>query len=197
MSRHWALKRNKHNKLVLISMGAPVAYNYAQIPLTKEQAENTLKFSKDWKLVSNLNYSEYELKQGEDKYEVLLKRFFDVLRENKDVVERVPNKKFLTDVEGTGRLILTKDKKTIYIARRRNKKTGKIKNITEVNSVCISDFDRDLFFKDCRSVYGMLPEGSVYKLTSQLDESLFKVWLDFIEKEYDRQLERFNNKNKK
>ena len=197
MEEFWALKRNKHHKLVLISMGAPVAYNYTQIPLTKEQAEKTLSFSKDWKLVSNLNYSEYELKAGADKYEALVKRFFEVLNENKDKVEKVPNKKFLTDVDGTGKLIRTKDKKTIYITRRRDKRTGKIKNITEINAVCISDFDRDMFFKDCRSIYGMLPEGSVYKLTAQLDENLFKVWSSFIDREYYIQLERFNNKNKK
>lgn len=175
MEEFWALKRNKKNKLVLISMGAPVSYNYAQIPLTEEQAENTIKYSKDWKLVSNLNYKEYELRPGEDKYEVLLNRFFKVLEENKDKIEKVPNKKFQTDIDGTGRLIRTKDKKTIYITRRRSKTTGNIRNITEANAVCISDFDRDLFFKDCRSIYGMLPEGSVYKLTPQLDEGLFRV----------------------
>ena len=194
---YWTLKRNKHNKLVLISMCEKVEYNYTQIPLTEEQAMKTLKYSKDWKLVSNLNTKEYELRLGEENYKVLLDRFFEVLKENADKVSKVPNKVFITDVDGTGKLIRTKDRRTIYIARRRNKRTGKIDNKTRISSVCISDFDRDIFFKDCRSIYGMLPEGSVYKITSQLDSVLFKVWNDFMDKEYERQLERFNKNNKK
>lgn len=199
MNEFWALRRNKHNKLILVSMGAEVEYNYSQIPLTDTEAQATLKFSKDWKCVSNLNYTEYELRIGEDKYDVLLNRFFEVINANKDKIKKVPNRKFLTDVEGTGKLVRTRDKKAIYIARRRNKKTGKIVNISSINSLCISDFDRDLFFRDCRSIYGMLPEGSVYKITPQLNQMLFNVWNNFIDREYQLQLERFdakkNNKN--
>lgn len=193
---YWALKRNKNKKLILISMNEPVKYSYTQIPLTEEQAKATLKYTKDWKLVSKLNYSEYELKQGELGYDILLKRFFDVLNEHKNDLVPVKNKKFLTDVDGTGKLVRTKDRKTIYIARRRNKKTGKIRNITEPNAVCISDFDRDLFFKDCREIYGFLPSGSIYKLTPLIDEEKFKIWSSFMDREYDEQLKRFN-KNKK
>lgn len=197
---YWALQRNKKNKLVLLTMNEPVKYSYVRIPLTEEQARKTIKFSKDWKLVSKLNYEELELKKGDEKYDVLLKRFFEIVKEHKNELETPLNKKFVTDVDGTGKLVRSKDRKTIYIARRLNKKTGKIRNITEVNAVCISDFDRDLFFKDCREIYGLLPEGSIYKLTPLLNEEKFKVWTSFMDREYKNQLERFEKrklKNKK
>lgn len=196
---YWTLKRNKHDKLVLLSMSIEVKYSYTQIPLTEEQARKTLKFSKDWKLVSNLHYDEYELRKGEDKYDILLNRFLELVKEHKNELEKPKTRKFTTDVDGTAKLVRTKDGRTIYVARRRNKKTGKIRNITEANAVCISDFDRDLFFRDCRSSYGMLPEGSIYKLNVYQQPDLFVFWSNFMDKEYADQLRRYDLKklNKK
>ena len=119
-----------------------------------------------------------------------------MINEHKEDIVRLPNKKFITDVDGTGKLIRTKDNNTIYVAYRRNKKSGKISNITQHNIVCISDFDRDSFFKDCRDIYGMLPLGSVYKITPTLDSEKFKKWNKYIDDEYARQLKRYeDNKN--
>ena len=191
----WALRKVRNNKLVLINQQNKPNYNYTEIPLTDEQAEKTLKYA-DWKLISNLHYYEYELRAGQKNFDKLLERFYELINEHKEDILRLPNKKFITDVDGTGKLIRTKDNNTIYVAYRRNKKSGKISNITQHNIVCISDFDRDSFFKDCRDIYGMLPLGSVYKITPTLDSEKFKKWNKYIDDEYARQLKRYeDNKN--
>lgn len=191
----WALRKVRNNKLVLINQQNKPNYNYTEIPLTDEQAEKTLKYA-DWKLISNLHYYEYELRAGQKNFDKLLERFYELINEHKEDIVRLPNKKFITDVDGTGKLIRTKDNNTIYVAYRRNKKSGKISNITQHNIVCISDFDRDSFFKDCRDIYGMLPLGSVYKITPTLDSEKFKKWNKYIDDEYARQLKRYeDNKN--
>ena len=191
----WALRKVRNNKLVLINQQNKPNYNYTEIPLTDEQSEKTLKYA-DWKLISNLHYYEYELRAGQKNFDKLLERFYELINEHKEDIVRLPNKKFITDVDGTGKLIRTKDNNTIYVAYRRNKKSGKISNITQHNIVCISDFDRDSFFKDCRDIYGMLPLGSVYKITPTLDSEKFKKWNKYIDDEYARQLKRYeDNKN--
>ena len=191
----WALRKVRNNKLVLINQQNKPNYNYTEIPLTDEQAEKTLKYA-DWKLISNLHYYEYELRAGQKNFDKLLERFYELINEHKEDIVRLPNKKFITDVDGTGKLIRTKDNNTIYVAYRRNKKSGKISNITQHNIVCISDFDRDSFFKDCRDIYGMLPLGSVYKITPTLDSEKFEQWNKYIDDEYARQLKRYeDNKN--
>lgn len=190
----WVLKRLKNNKLVLLQQPNPIKYSFTQIPLTEIQAKNTLEFS-DWIQVANVKYNQYYITKDNINYEKLLTRFFEVVKEHYEDIEKVPSKKFTTDVEGESKLVRSSDKLTIKIARRKNKKTGKIRNITGVNEICIDNNTAKLFFKDvkrCRHY----PVDGIFQIDIK-DESIFKDWNDFMDKEYKKQLERYTkNKDK-
>ena len=95
----------------------------------------------------------------------------------------VSGDKFISNVEGTARLIRSQDK--IFITYRKGKKTL---NQTAPNSVCISDSMKQLFFRDIKSTYGStLVDYALYS-----DTNIFSKWDKFMDEEYQRQLQMYN-----
>ena len=191
---YWVLKRLKNNKLVLLQQSTVVKYSYTQIPLTDIQARNTLSFS-DWVQVANVKFNQYQITNINKNYDKLLNRFFEVVKEHCEDIEKVPSKKFTTDVEGESKLVRSSDRLTIKIARRKNKKTGKIRNITGVNEVCIDNDTAKIFFKDVKRCKHY-PADGIFQVDIK-DENIFKDWNDFMDKEYKKQLERYTKNKKK
>lgn len=87
--------------------------------------------------------------------------------------------KFISNIPGTAKLVRSKG--VIRIVARRGKTTY---NQTTPNSVCINDFTKNEFFKDCREYHG---QGSgIFQFTMK-DNNHYDYWNGVIDKEYQRQ----------
>lgn len=87
--------------------------------------------------------------------------------------------KFISDVSGTAKLVRSKG--VIKIVARRGKSTY---NQTSPNSVCINDFTKNEFFKNCREIHGQASGIFQFKPS---DGRPYDYWNDIIDKEYQRQ----------
>ena len=87
--------------------------------------------------------------------------------------------KFISDVAGTAKLVRSKG--VIKIVARRGKSTY---NQTTPNSVCINDFTKNEFFKNCREIHG---QGSGVFQFDPSDGRPYDYWNNIIDKEYQRQ----------
>ena len=87
--------------------------------------------------------------------------------------------KFSSDVAGTAKLVRSKG--IIKIVARRGKSTY---NQTSPNSVCINDFTKNEFFKNCREIHGQASGIFQFKPS---DGRPYDYWNDIIDKEYQRQ----------
>lgn len=92
--------------------------------------------------------------------------------------------KFISDVSGTAKLVRSKG--IIKIVARRGKSTY---NQTSPNSVCINDFTKNEFFKNCREIHGQASGIFQFKPS---DGRPYDYWNDIIDKEYNRQKNKFN-----
>ena len=92
---------------------------------------------------------------------------------------------FESDVRGTSKLIRSRG--TIKIALRSSNKNKEKINYTSRSSVCISDYDRERFFKDCKELHGA--SSGNYSI-NVLDSTYYSKWDEFITKEYATQKER-------
>ena len=86
--------------------------------------------------------------------------------------------KFESDVKGTAKLVRSKG--VIKIVARRGKTTY---NQTTPNSVCINDFTKNEFFKNCREIHGNIGCFE-FKIA---DGRPYDYWNAVIDKEYERQ----------
>lgn len=86
--------------------------------------------------------------------------------------------KFESDVQGTAKLVRSKG--VIKIVARRGKTTF---NQNTPNSVCINDFTKNEFFKNCREFHGNVGCFE-FKLS---DGKPYDYWNEVIDKEYIRQ----------
>ena len=91
--------------------------------------------------------------------------------------------KFISDVAGTAKLVRSKG--VIKIVARRGKSTY---NQTTPNSVCINDFTKNEFFKNCREIHG---QGSAIFQFKATDGRPYDYWNDIIDKEYVRQKNKY------
>lgn len=91
--------------------------------------------------------------------------------------------KFVSDVAGTAKLVRSKG--VIKIVARRGKATY---NQTTSNSVCINDFTKNEFFKNCREIHG---QGSGIFQFKAADGGAYDYWNDIIDKEYVRQKNKY------
>lgn len=99
-------------------------------------------------------------------------------------VDKADSTKFESDVKGTAKLVRSKG--VIKIVARRGKT---IYNQTTSNSVCINDFTKNEFFKSCREKHGNI---GVFEFKPS-DGTYYDYWNDIIDKEYQRQKNRYNN----
>lgn len=86
--------------------------------------------------------------------------------------------KFISNVSGTAKLVRSKG--VIKIVARRGKSTY---NQTTPNSVCINDFTKNEFFKNCREIHG---NNGCFEFIPA-DGRPYDYWNDIIDKEYVRQ----------
>lgn len=100
-------------------------------------------------------------------------------------VAKADSIKFESDVKGTAKLVRSKG--VIKITARRGKTTY---NQTTPNSVCIDDFTKNNFFKDCRAIHG--DAAGLYEFRCS-DGKPYDYWNNVIDKEYQRQKDRYNN----
>lgn len=92
--------------------------------------------------------------------------------------KRTESDKFISNVSGTAKLVRSKG--VIKIVARRGKSTY---NQTTPNSVCINDFTKNEFFKNCREIHG---NNGCFEF-SPADGRPYDYWNDIIDKEYTRQ----------
>ena len=95
------------------------------------------------------------------------------------------NEKFNSNVQGTAKLVRAKG--VIKIVSRRGKSTY---NQTTPNSVCINDFTKNEFFKNCREVHGQ--NSGIFQF-KESDGRSYDYWNDVIDKEYIRQKNSVSN----
>lgn len=99
-------------------------------------------------------------------------------------VDKADATKFQSDVKGTAKLVRSKG--VIKIVARRGKSTY---NQTTPNSICINDFTKNEFFKNCREKHG---NSGIFEF-SLSDGKYYDYWNDMIDKEYVRQKNKYNN----
>lgn len=85
--------------------------------------------------------------------------------------------KFESNVSGTAKLVRSKG--VIKIVARRGKTTY---NQTTPNSVCINDFTKNEFFRNCREYFG---SSGCFEFSIQ--DKPYDYWNEVIDKEYQRQ----------
>ena len=93
--------------------------------------------------------------------------------------------KFESSVTGTAKLVRSKG--VIKITARTGKTTY---NQTTPNSVCINDFTKNEFFKNCREIHG---NGSGIFEFRVSDGRPYDYWNQAIDKEYQRQKNAYLN----
>lgn len=91
------------------------------------------------------------------------------------------NAKFESLVHGTSRLVRLPSVGIIKIVRRKGKASM---HITSMNSVCINDDIRELFFKDCKDSNEYI--AGVYEI-SRRDSKLYKKWDEYMTSQYKNQ----------
>ena len=92
--------------------------------------------------------------------------------------KNVSSAKFESDVKGTAKLVRSRG--VIKIVARRGKTTF---NQTTPNSVCINDFTKNEFFKNCREFHG---NTGCFEFKVS-DGRPYDYWNVVIDKEYERQ----------
>lgn len=100
---------------------------------------------------------------------------------NTDVVDNATDKevlKFNSNVSGTAKLVRSRG--VIKIVARKGKS---VYNQTTPNSVCIDDFTKNNFFKECRAFHGNI---GCFQFTMK-DGKHYDYWNNIIDKEYTRQ----------
>lgn len=102
--------------------------------------------------------------------------------QDKEPLEKSNIVKFNSTVGGTAKLVRSKG--AIKIVARQGKSTY---NQTTPNSVCINDFTKNEFFKNCREYHG---NNGVYAFKMS-DGRLYDYWNTIIDKEYERQHKEF------
>lgn len=97
--------------------------------------------------------------------------------------------KFESGVSGTAKLVRAKTG-TIKIVARKGKQTY---NQTSPNSVCINDFTKNEFFKNCREFHG--GGSGIFEFTRQCGRP-YDYWNNVIDCEYQRQKKSYLTKIK-
>ena len=189
----WTLQRKKNNRFILMEDIKNIGFSYVSITLTEESARKLLKYSA-WERIGSPNdiVEKYELKYeaDPDRFDKILRRFFEVLNENSSKIKKVPNRRFTSTVPGTSRLVRTMDKSKIFIASRTNKKTKKVSNLNTINSICIDNEHRDAFFKASIGCNGYPGDNYFYLFSYNAPE--FDWWNKYLDKEYETQLKEYD-----
>lgn len=188
---YYALCRIKRNCFIMRQTSRVIKYSYAQIPLSEQQFKHALEQA-FWVELQNYesNKIEWQLREEDDpkNFKRFYTRFFEVVKEHKECIEAVPIKTVQSKVIGTSRLVRSSDKCVIYIARRKKKKSGEFDNKTSINSVCIDDTHREMFFMDSRHCNGIPKPGEHYCICDG-DGAYFTNWSEYLDKEYWRQVD--------
>lgn len=98
-------------------------------------------------------------------------------------------KRYITDVEGTARLILIKAKNTITMMKRKSHSD----KYNKENSVCISNDLREEFFKDSKKLRKNI--NGKFEIRKSDCEETFNKWSNLINSIYQEGLKNVDNKS--
>ena len=98
-------------------------------------------------------------------------------------------KRYLTNVDGTARLILIKAKNTIVMLKRKSHSD----KYNKENSVCISNDLREEFFKDSKKLRKSV--GGKFEIRKSDCEETFNKWSNLITNIYQEGLKNVDNKS--
>ena len=98
-------------------------------------------------------------------------------------------KRYLTNVDGTARLILIKAKNTKLMQKRKSRSD----KYNKENSVCISNDLREEFFKDSKKLRKSV--GGKFEIRKSDCEETFNKWLNVINNIYQEGLKNVDNKS--
>ena len=90
---------------------------------------------------------------------------------------------FPAPCEGTAKLV--RKNNIITICYRK----GKSANMTAPNALCINDYDKQIFFKDCNRIH-----SGVYRIVEKDDPKEYDYWSTIMDKGYADQLRLVNQK---
>ena len=113
----------------------------------------------------------------------------DEISEPSDVKPTIKVKRYLTDVEGTARLVLIKAKNTITMMKRKSHSD----KYNKENSVCISNDLREEFFKDSKKLRKSV--GGKFEIRKSDCEETFNKWSNLITNIYQEGLKNVDNKS--
>lgn len=113
----------------------------------------------------------------------------DEVSEPLDVKPTIKIKRYLTDVEGTARLVLIKSKSTIIMIKRKSHSD----KYNKEGSVCISNELREEFFKDSKKLRKNI--NGKFEIRKTDCEETFNKWSNLITNIYQEGLKNVDNKS--
>ena len=113
----------------------------------------------------------------------------DEVSEPIDIKPEIKANRYLTNVEGTARLVLIKAKNTIIMIKR----TSHSDKYNKENSVCISNDLREEFFKDSKKLRKSV--GGKFEIRKSDCEETFNKWSNLITNIYQEGLKNVDNKS--
>ena len=113
----------------------------------------------------------------------------DEVSEPIDIKPEIKANRYLTNVEGTARLVLIKAKNTIIMIKRKSHSD----KYNKENSVCISNDLREEFFKDSKKLRKSV--GGKFEIRKSDCEETFNKWSNLITNIYQEGLKNVDNKS--
>ena len=113
----------------------------------------------------------------------------DEVSEPIDIKPEIKANRYLTNVEGTARLVLIKAKNTIIMIKRKSHSD----KYNKENSVCISNDLREEFFKDSKKLIKSV--GGKFEIRKSDCEETFNKWSNLITNIYQEGLKNVDNKS--
>ena len=181
----WVLAKNKDDELILRNQATYCGYSFTRIPLDDVQMKKVIAFSYCWVARVYNDAIEYHLyrENDEDKFDKLIQRMDSVAKENDTNTSDFVGK-YITNIPGTSKLVRTKDKEVIYVAKREIHKDGTQRNDNQINAVCISDEEREAFFADSKRLHGYPKfRGGHYEIHAS-DGAIYEKWANLMNQHF-------------
>ena len=193
--KHWFISKQRGGKILIHKVIGDLTYNGQRIPIMNDEDRKELKelLTDKYGIVPTSNEvsvtidRRYQPEVYKDMTKYISRRLYKVKKENPELYNVVRAEKIPCYFEGINVLLRSSSKDKIWIAvRKRSEKFPK--GFTNLNHVCIDDASKKRFFDDADAYH--IPDGKKHYLLAS-DGYVFKKWSDFMDKEYQDQLEHY------
>lgn len=197
----WCISKQRGGKILIHKVFADLSYNGQRIPIMPEDKEElreivykkhnlSLTPNKEVALLVDKRFNESAYK---DLTRFIARKLYSVKRNKPELYNVVRSEKIPCYFEGTCKLLRSSSKDVIWIAlRQRTKKFPH--DYTNLNRICIDDYNKQLFFKDADALH--IPYGKKHYITAA-DGRCFMIWSKYMDDQYTIQLNAYKESKRK